>query len=228
MNQIKLLFVEDETTLAKIIKETLQKRNFEVLLANNGKEGLEAYRMFKPDIIVADIMMPEMDGLHMVQTIRQENKIIPIIFLSAKSETKDIIEGFETGGNDYLKKPFSIEELIIRIQSLLNRIEVAKPQAKKRLYNIGEYSFDPIAQQLTHPLRSYSLSHRESAILEHLCSNLNQIIEHKTILLDLWGDDDFFNTRSLQVFIVKLRKKLSLDPHIQIINIRGVGYKLID
>lgn len=227
MKQITLLLVEDEPILAKIIKETLEKRAFKVLLAPNGQAGLEAFDTFRPDIVVADIMMPQMDGLHMTQHIRKKDQATPILFLSAKSETRDVIEGFEIGGNDYLKKPFSIEELIVRVKALLNRIDVRPVETHKATYAIGEYLFDPLTQKLTHPTCEYGLSHRESAILQHMCTHINQIIKTKTILLDLWGDDDFFATRSLHVFMVKLRKKLALDPRVKIVNIRGVGYKLI-
>lgn len=226
MNKISVLLVEDEPTLAKIIKETLEKREFVVEVANDGEMGLQKFLVNKPDIIVADIMMPLLDGFGMTRMIRQQDKKTPILFLSAKSETSDVVKGFETGGNDYLKKPFGMEELIIRIKALLNRVS-GNITDEKQTYSIGAYTFDPLIQRLTHPQQEFSLSHREAAILEFLCANANHIIENKTVLLKLWGDDSFFNTRSLHVFIVKLRKKLALDTHIQIINIRGVGYKMI-
>ncbi|WP_029906206.1 response regulator transcription factor [Prevotella sp. 10(H)] len=222
---IKVLLVEDEPSLAMIIKETLEKRKFKVDCATNGKEGLEMFYKLNPDIVVADIMMPKLDGFSMTQLIRQTDKQTPILFLSAKSKTDDVVQGFEIGGNDYLKKPFGMDELIVRIKALLNRVHSKEPENK--VYQIGEYTFDPLMQKLIHPQKTELLSHREAAILEHLCSNQNNIVENKAVLLELWGDDSFFNTRSLHVFIVKLRKKLSLDSRIQIINIRGIGYKMI-
>ena len=223
--KIKVLLVEDEPALAMIIKDALEKREFTVDCAANGNEGLEMFHKLHPDIIVADIMMPKLDGFSMTQLIRQTDKHIPILFLSAKSKTDDVIQGFEIGGNDYLKKPFGMEELIVRIKSLLNRVQ--NEVRKEKIYQIGEYTFDPVQQRLFHPQKVEVLSHREASILERLCANQNNIVENKAVLLELWGDDSFFNTRSLHVFIVKLRKKLSLDAHIQIINIRGIGYKMI-
>lgn len=223
--KIRVLLVEDEPALAMIIKDALEKREFTVDCAYNGNEGLEMFYRLNPDIVVADIMMPKLDGFTMTQLIRQSNKQTPILFLSAKSKADDVVEGFEIGGNDYLKKPFGMEELIVRIKALLNRIQAEVPRNKT--YKIGEYTFEPILQKLTHLQKEEILSHREAAILERLCSNQNNIVENKAILMELWGDDSFFNTRSLHVFIVKLRKKLSLDSHIKIINIRGVGYKMI-
>ncbi len=223
--KIEVLLVEDEPALAMIVKDALEKREFLVTCAVNGNEGLELFHKKKPDIVVADIMMPKLDGFSMAQLIRQSDKQTPILFLSAKSKTEDVVQGFEIGGNDYLKKPFGMEELIIRIKSLLNRVQ--SEVALNKVYQIGSYSFDPLQQQLTHPLKTETLSHREAVILERLCANQNNIVENKAILLELWGDDSFFNTRSLHVFIVKLRKKLSEDQRIQIINIRGIGYKMI-
>lgn len=225
MNKIKVLLVEDEPALSMIVKDALEKREFSVECAENGNIGLEMFHKIKPDIVVADIMMPKMDGFSMAQLIRQSDKQTPILFLSAKSRTDDVVQGFEIGGNDYLKKPFGMDELIVRIKALLNRVQNEIPQNK--IYQIGEYTFDPIQQKLVHSQKIEVLSHREAAILERLCSNQNNIVENKAVLMELWGDDSFFNTRSLHVFIVKLRKKLSFDSRIQIINIRGIGYKMI-
>lgn len=223
--QTKLLLVEDEPALAMIVKDVLEKENFSVQWANNGNAGLKLFYEFKPDIVVADIMMPQLDGLSMTEQIRQNDRTTPILFLSAKSRTEDVVQGFETGGNDYLKKPFGMDELIVRIKGLLNRnIGNVTPE---KVYRIGEYTFDTVLQTLTFKDKSETLSHRETEILERLCKNRNNILDNKSVLLELWGDDDFFNTRSLHVFIVKLRKKLSGDPGVKIINVRGVGYKLV-
>ncbi|MCD7937599.1 MAG: response regulator transcription factor [Tannerellaceae bacterium] len=226
MNKIKVLLVEDEQTLAGIIKDTLEGKEFEIELAYNGIEGLEKYQEIKPDIIVTDIMMPEMDGFTMVREIRKTNQAIPVLFLSARSAANDVVEGFELGGNDYLKKPFGMSELIVRIKALLSRVPVKPVETTD--YRLGNYRFDPITQNLFLFGEKQALSNRESEILKRLCDNKNQVLPMKDVLLDLWGDDSFFNARSLHVFITKLRHKLSKDPSIQILNVRGIGYKLIE
>ena len=222
----KLLLVEDEASLAMIIRDVLEKEDFQVQCALTGNEGLKLFYEFKPDIVVTDIMMPQLDGLSMTEIIRQNDKSTPILFLSAKSKTEDVVQGFETGGNDYLKKPFGMEELIIRIKGLLNR-NLKEKKSEETVFKIGQYTFDFIHQTLLCSNCKEDLSHREAEILLRLCKNQNNILDNKSVLLELWGDDDFFNTRSLHVFIVKLRKKLSKDPNLKIINIRGIGYKLI-
>ncbi len=222
----KLLLVEDETSLSMIVKDVLEKQGFEVECAFTGDDGLKLFYSFKPDIVVTDIMMPKLDGLSMTELIRQSDKTTPILFLSAKSKTEDVVTGFEAGGNDYLKKPFGMDELIVRIKGLLNRDLIAKKE-EKTIYNIGCYTFDFIQQTLVCGDYKEDLSHREAEILLRLCRNQNNVLESKTVLLELWGDDHFFNLRSLHVFIVKLKKKLSKDSNIKILNIRGVGYKLV-
>ena len=212
MEKIKVLLVEDEPTLAMIIKDTLDGNEFDITLAANGEEGLSRYAEINPDIIVADIMMPKMDGFTMVKLIRKTDTHTPVLFLSARSAANDVVEGFETGGNDYLKKPFGMAELIVRIKALLHKVSVQRPEATS--FRIGLYTFD-------------SISNRESEILKRLCDNKDQVLPMKEILIDLWGDDSFFNARSLHVFITKLRHKLSKDESIKILNIRGIGYKLI-
>ena len=223
--ETKLLLVEDEASLAMIVCDVLEKQGFEVRCASTGNEGLKLFYEFKPDIVVTDIMMPQLDGLSMTEIIRQNDKTTPVLFLSAKSKTADVVQGFETGGNDYLKKPFGMDELIVRIKGLLNR-NLKEKREEPTVYIIGQYTFDFIHQTLICGDHREELSHREAEILLRLCKNQNNVLDNKSVLLDLWGDDDFFNTRSLHVFIVKLRKKLSKDLTVKIINIRGVGYKL--
>lgn len=226
MKQIKVLLVEDEPTLAMIIKDTLDGAEFEILLARDGEEGIRMFQETTPDIVVSDIMMPTMDGFTMVKRIRRIDKKIPVLFLSARSATHDVVEGFETGGNDYLKKPFAMAELIIRIKALLHRATIATEE--QTLYSLGQYHFDPVRQTLLLRDNKQQLSNRESEILKALCDYRDQVMPMKELLLDLWGDDSFFNQRSLHVFITKLRNKLAGDPSIKILNVRGIGYKLIE
>lgn len=225
MERIRVLFVEDEPTLAMIIKDTLDNDEFEIILAANGEDGLEKYRERRPDIIVTDIMMPRMDGFTMVKRIRQADCLIPVLYLSARSAANDVVEGFETGGNDYLKKPFGMAELIVRIKALLHKIAVRPAETTN--FQLGKYEFDSVTQTLSFCGEKTSLSNRESEILKRLCENRNQVLPMKDVLLDLWGDDSFFNARSLHVFITKLRHKLQKDESIKILNVRGLGYKLI-
>ena len=225
MDKIRVLLVEDEPTLAMIITDTLDGEEFEVILAANGEEGLSRYKETKPDIIVTDIMMPKIDGFTMIRHIRKTDQQIPVLFLSARSAANDVVEGFELGGNDYLKKPFGMAELIIRIKALLNKISVRKEESSH--FTLGQYTFDSITQTLQYCVEKQLLSNRESEILKRLCENKDHVLPMKDVLLELWGDDSFFNARSLHVFITKLRHKLSKDGSIKILNVRGIGYKLI-
>jgi DNA-binding response OmpR family regulator len=225
MKQIKVLLVEDESTLAMIIKDTLDGEEFDIIPAGNGAEGISKYKEVRPDIIVTDIMMPEMDGFTMARHIRKTDSTTPILFLSARSAANDVVEGFELGGNDYLKKPFGMAELIIRIKALLHK--VTPRETSVTLFQIGNYMLDTVKQTLMAYGEKQQLSNRESEILKRLCENRDQVLQTKDVLLELWGDDSFFNGRSLHVFITKLRHKLAQDPSIQILNVRGIGYKLI-
>ena len=222
--KIKLILAEDEIALGQIIKESLETRDFDVILCENGVKAFEKYKSEQPEILVLDVMMPKKDGFTLAKEIRAIDKRIPIIFLTAKSQTENVVEGFSIGGNDYLKKPFSMEELIVRIHNLLNRTQVQKTAD---ILNIGEYQFN-FPKQLLHykeeaPLQ---LTHREAHLLFHLIKNQNKVLDRSLILNKLWGTDDFFSGRSMDVFISKLRKKLNKDDSIQIINVRGFGYKL--
>lgn len=222
---IKVLLVEDEQTLSMIIKDTLEERDFIITTAKDGEEGLRLFMQLRPDVLVTDVMMPKMDGFEMVRHIRLSDKSTPVLFLTARSAINDVVEGFELGANDYLKKPFGMQELIVRIKSLVNR--AFAEEKKHKSFEIGNYIFNPTTQRLSYSGSFIELSHRESEILKRMCENRNQVFSTQTLLLELWGDDSFFNSRSLQVFITKLRHKLSQDERIRIINVRGIGYKLI-
>ncbi len=223
-DSIKILLAEDEPSLGLIIKESLETRNFEVILCKDGLEAFIAYKEKKPELLVLDVMMPKKDGFTLAKEIRETDDAVPIIFLTSKSQTADVIEGFTLGGNDYLKKPFSMEELIVRIKALLNR---AKNAETKKVMELGKFQFYFDKQLLVEDGMEVALTHREANLLYHLILNKNEVLDRSVILKKLWGDDDFFNARSMDVFITKLRKKLKSDSSIQIINIRGIGYKLI-
>lgn len=220
-----ILLAEDEPALGQIIKESLETRDFNVLLCENGEKAFEVYKKEKPELLVLDVMMPKKDGFTLAKDIRLIDDAIPIIFLTAKSQTQDVVEGFTIGGNDYLKKPFSMEELIVRINNLLSR---TKLQKSAEILNFGDYSFNFPKQMLQFKTEdAFQLTHREAHLLFHLIKNKNAVLDRSVILNKLWGNDDFFSARSMDVFITKLRKKLNKDETIQIINVRGFGYKLI-
>jgi len=220
----KILLAEDEPSLGQIIKESLESRSYRVVLCRDGKEALESYYKEKPDLLVLDVMMPKKDGFTLAREIRMQDAGTPIIFLTAKSQTRDVIEGFSTGGNDYLKKPFSMEELIVRIENLLQVKSNATEQSE---ISISDYSFNFKKQTLKfRDEKPLALTNREAHLLFHLNNNKNNILDRSVILKKLWGNDDFFSGRSMDVFITKLRKKLKKDENIKIINVRGYGYKL--
>ena len=228
MQPINILLVEDESTLAMIIKDTLEGQGFHIRLARDGEEGLRLFFQEKPDVLVADVMMPRMDGFEMVRRIRKTDSRTPVLFLTARSSVNDVVEGFELGGNDYLKKPFGMQELIVRIKALLGRACPTTSDASTgHTFEIGQYVFDSQKQTLIYTGLVQELSYRESEILRRLCLNRDQVTDMRQLLLDLWGDDTFFNQRSLHVFITKLRHKLSKDERIRIVNVRGIGYRLI-
>lgn len=220
-----ILLAEDEPSLGQIIKESLETRNFNVLLCENGEKAYDVYIKEQPELLVLDVMMPKKDGFTLAKEIRQEDDEIPIIFLTAKSQTQDVVEGFHIGGNDYLKKPFSMEELIVRIHNLLDRSIIQKTAEIQKL---GQYIFDFPKQTLQfNDSEKVKLTHREAHLLFHLVKQKNNVLDRSFILKKLWGNDDFFSARSMDVFITKLRKKLNKDSSIQIVNVRGFGYKLI-
>lgn len=222
----KIVLAEDEAALGQIIKESLETRDFEVLLCEDGQKAFDVYKTEAPEILVLDVMMPKKDGFTLAKEIREIDDTIPIIFLTAKSQTADVVEGFTIGGNDYLKKPFSMEELIVRINNLIGR---TKLQKTTEIISLGDYTFDFPKQLLRYKSEeTVQLTHREAHLLFHLIKNKNAVLDRSLILNKLWGNDDFFSARSMDVFISKLRKKLKQDERIQILNVRGFGYKLTD
>jgi len=231
MTKIKVLLVEDEAILAMVIKETLEKNGFEIEMAGNGVEGWAQFKNTNPDICVIDIMMPRKDGYSLVEDIRKVDDLVPIIFLSAKSQTADVLKGLEIGGDDYMKKPFSMEELMLRIKKLVRRSSVksVEPLNESITDNIvGKFHFDFKRLKLYCDNITINLSQREAELLNLLLINKNQVLERKTALIKLWESDDIFAARSMDVYITRLRKFLVHDPSVEILNIRGIGYKLID
>jgi DNA-binding response OmpR family regulator len=227
MTKTRILYVEDEPFLGRIVKESLESRDFEVTMVTDGKDAVAAYRQSMSDICVLDVMLPTRDGFTLAQDIRQLNATIPIIFVTAKTQTEDLLKGFSVGGNDYLRKPFSMEELIVRVQNLLQltrKLVTATPED----VSIGKYMFIPMRYELRLADGVKKLSHREASLLQLLCEHKNVTLSRKDILLKLWGDDSFFNSRNLDVYITKLRDHLRQDPAVEIITIKGVGYRFVD
>lgn len=230
MDKIKVLLAEDEVSLAHIVRESLEERNFEVILCANGEQALTQYAKQKPDILALDVMMPKTDGFEVAKIIREKDTVTPIIFITARSHVKDVVAGFELGANDYLKKPFSVEELIVRIKALLRHKAASVIRNKKNgneLIGIGSMIFNPTKNTIRHNENIIQLTARESELLLQLCQPNMDSVSRKTLLQKIWGNDNIFNARSLDVFITKLRRHLAADQNVQLINIRGIGYKLV-
>jgi DNA-binding response OmpR family regulator len=223
MSKVKILYVEDEPFLGRIVKESLESRDFEVIMVSDGKDAGRSFSAANPDICVLDIMLPGKDGYTIAKEIRQVDPTVPIIFVTAKNQTEDVLKGFNSGGNDYIRKPFSMEELIVRVNNLL-QFTLKKGKSLDHIA-IGRYEFIPLRFELRLDESVKKLSHRESTLLHMLNENKNATLLRKDILMKLWGDDSFFNSRNLDVYITKLRDYLKEDPSITIITIKGVGYQ---
>jgi DNA-binding response OmpR family regulator len=226
----QILFVEDELNLAEIVRESLESRGFQVTHHATASKALEAYYQERPGILILDVMLPDADGFALARQIRATDIETPIIFLTSKSLPQDVVMGFESGGNDYLKKPFSMEELVVRIKALTSRsrtLYADAAHADAPMVIGGSYTFHYHKALLRHHQKEISLTSREAELLKLFLLNRNQVMDRKSILLHIWGNDDFFTGRSLDVFITRLRKYLQYDPEVKIMNIRGVGYKLI-
>ncbi|MCC9019178.1 response regulator transcription factor [Flavobacterium lipolyticum] len=227
MSKPKILYLEDDFDLGEITSILLEKKGFEVIWVVDGVDGLEVLKEQSFDLVVADIMMPKLDGYSLLKQIREDGNTIPLILLSARVLTEDVLQGFSLGADDYIRKPFSVEELTARIKRLLIRNFPAVDEHKKKSIVIGDYEYDPESYKLIHKKRMITLSPRSGEILYRLVTSENRMLPRKETLIELWGDDSFFNGRSLDVFISKLRKNLSEDSKISIINIRAQGYRLI-
>jgi DNA-binding response OmpR family regulator len=227
MNKTKVFYVEDELFLGKIVKESLESRGFEVIMESDGAKATAAFKKSQPDICVLDVMLPNKDGFTIADEIREIDEDVPIIFLTAKTQTEDVVKGFSLGGNDYIRKPFSMEELIVRIQNVLRNKTEGPKKITTDSVAIGKYNFHLNRQLLSSGKEERKLSYRESELLKILYENRDKIIDRKDILLLLWGNDNFFNSRNLDVYITKLRSFLKEDPSLEIITIKGIGYRFV-
>lgn len=230
---IKVLYVEDEANLAKIVMEMLVNRKYDVRLVQRGDLAFHEFKSFSPDICILDVMLPYMDGYEIGKQIRSLNQKVPIIYVTAKGQTEDALMGFSAGGNDYIRKPFSVEELIVRINNLLMLTQSVPPPTQSSSegsvpHAIGQYLFFPGRQELVLGEKTKRLSHRETELLAALVNQKQGTVLRKQILDKIWGNDSFFNSRNLDVYITKLRDYLKEDEKIQIITLKGVGYRLVD
>lgn len=226
MESRHILIVEDEASLGRILCDTLRAAGYSTTLATDGIAGLEAFDSHRPDLVVADIMMPRLDGLSMVEQMRRRDSSVEVLFLSARSGAEDVVEGFRRGGNDYLRKPFSLEELLARIAALLARHPQGAANDNGSIM-IGNYHLDSRRWTLTINGTTRRLSARESAILEHLAKHRGSVVESSELLTSIWGDDSYYNLRSLNVFVSRLRGYLRDDRRIEIQSVRSMGYRLV-
>jgi DNA-binding response OmpR family regulator len=223
-----VLYVEDEVFLGKIVKETLESRGFTVTMEQDGNKVFALFQKTNPAICVLDVMLPHKDGFEIAKEIRKVNATVPILFLTAKTQTEDVVKGFAEGGNDYLRKPFSMEELIVRINNLLQLTGTQQTEKEDGdTIKLGMFTFNLPRQVLAGSKEEKKLSYRESELLLFLYRNRNAIIERRDLLNAIWGNDSFFNSRNLDVYITKLRSYLKEDPTLEILTIKGVGYRFV-
>ena len=225
-DNIKIMLCEDDENLGMLLREYLQAKGFSAELYPDGEAGYRAFMKQKYDICILDVMMPKKDGFTLAQEIRQANADVPIIFLTAKQLKEDILEGFKIGADDYITKPFSMEELVFRVEAILRRVR-GKKNKESSVYRVGNFTFDTQKQLLTIGDKQTKLTTKENELLALLCSHANEILQRDFALKTIWIDDNYFNARCMDVYITKLRKHLKDDPQIEIINIHGKGYKLI-
>lgn len=224
MRKDKILLVEDDSTLSFIVQDALTREGFEVICAPNGEAGLKIFNEANPDIIVADVMMPRMDGFEMVRIIRLTSPSVPVLFLTARTALDDVVKGFEFGANDYIRKPFQILELAVRIKALLKRKQQGVTEDSNLI--IGDCSLDFASQRLAIGSETIELTHTEAVIIDELFRHPNEVVEAKTLMYRIWQNDDYNNLNRLHGFIYKLRKYLSRSKSLELLNVRGIGYKL--
>ncbi len=226
--KIKVLLAEDDKNLGSVLTSYLEAKGFPTTLCVNGQEAFNQFRNEKFDFCIVDVMMPVKDGFTLAKEIREIDKKIPILFLTAKSMQEDKLKGFELGADDYLTKPFSMEELLMRMRAIIRRTTETKTmQASRNLYEIGSFSFDYNRQLLKISDDEQKLTSKESELLKMLCDNANDVLDRSIALKNIWHDDSYFNARSMDVYVTKLRKYLKADPNIELINVHGVGFKLM-
>ena len=226
---MKLLVVEDDPNLGQILREYLSLKGYEATLARDGEEGWTCFKAEKFDLCILDVMLPKLDGYGLAERIRKENEQVPFLFLTAKSMKEDAIHGLRLGADDYMTKPFSMEELLLRMQAILRRTRTGPPVYEEEVYSFGQMTFDPTKQSLTYqdepPNR---LTGKEAALMHLLCQYLNQTLDRKQALKEIWGDDSYFNARSMDVYITKLRKHLRKDSSLELLTVHGQGFKLVE
>lgn len=224
MRKDKILLVEDDSTLSFIVQDALTREGFDVVCAPNGESGLKTFEEYNPDIIVADVMMPKMDGFEMVRIIRLTSPAVPVLFLTARTALDDVVKGFELGANDYIRKPFQILELVVRIKALLKRNKQGVTEDTNLA--IGDSSLDFASQRFAIGSETIELTHTEAVIIDELFRHPNEVVEAKTLMYRIWHNDDYNNINRLHGFIYKLRKYLSKSTGLELLNVRGIGYKL--
>lgn len=228
MEKYKILLVEDDPNLGEILKEYLDIKGYKTTLCRDGYEGLQTFKKFKFDICILDIMMPKKDGFTLARDIRKLDDKIPFIFLTAKSMKEDTLEGLRVGADDYMTKPFSMEELLLRLKAILKRVYHKNEEHQPSIFNFGKFTFDADNQVLKSDGQSNKLTTKEAGLLKMLCEHKNQTLDRSQALKNIWREDSYFNARSMDVYITKLRKYLKEDENVQILTIHGQGFKLID
>ena len=230
MPKVKILLVEDEVSLGMLLQENLEQEDFEVCFVQDGEEALKRFYEGDINLVILDVMMPKKNGFDVAKTIRNTDRLTPILFLTAKIKSEDVVKGFESGGNDYVRKPFAFKELLVRIKALLSneRLVTTSASNENLIFELGYYTFDS-RQQLLYDDDGgkKKLTMREAELLKLLCDNQNHVVPKTSILLKIWGEDSFFNSRSMDVFISRLRKYLAKEDGVNLMNLRGVGYKLV-
>ena len=226
--QTRLLLAEDDRNLGNILKNYLDAKGYSTTLCVNGQEATDAFARKEFDFCILDIMMPVKDGFAAATEIRAVNKKVPILFLTAKTLQEDKLKGFEIGADDYITKPFSMEELLLRMHAILRRTdETIKSAGAENIYTIGIFTFDFNRQTLISKSKEQKLTSKEAGLLRLLCTHANEVLDRPTALNEIWNDDSYFNARSMDVYIVKLRKYLKGDPRVELLNVHGVGFKLV-
>lgn len=227
MEKVKIMLAEDDINLGSLLKQYFIAKNYDADLYPDGEKAFQGFIKNKYDICIVDVMMPKKDGFTLATEMKQVNKDIPVIFLTAKTLKDDVLQGFKIGADDYITKPFNMDELLLRIEAILRRINPNSDNEEPLIFNIGDFIFDVNKQTLVFGDEKIKLTTKESELLKLLCNNQNKVLERNFALNTIWEDDNYFNARSMDVYITKLRKHLKADPRIQIINVHGKGYKLL-